>query len=399
MVAAPMSKALALSLLGVAACRAEAATTPPGPPATIVSDTIAPAPATADDEAPTATTAATVKPVAELDEVTLPARPEWMDKYAAENKGDVRFFDMDALQKRHGLERARAVELQNHYRDLTRAKPDGDRAAQFAEALALAKKGAFEDRRDLDRLRTARFVVVFDLDETLYDQFYSADVAKTCSDLDVDYGGGARRKIKLTPGAAVALDRVAALGGAVVIFSAAPDEPVLANLRAWSFGGRPLPEHPAIAGVLTNSHLVLQGKHEGPGAESPRKGRPVVEPSKDLRIVDESLARAILVDDNPTRAFQFRNVRLVKKFDADMYCTTKDAKVKKAFDRVLPEVVEEIEESLRWMKANSSDFARAYLPYSQLGSVTVEALRDAGMSERAAVEHVRKHPELVEEDF
>jgi hypothetical protein len=394
-----MSKVLALSLLVAAACRAEAATTPPGPATSIVSDTIAPATATADDESATATTAASAKPVRAIDEVTLPARPEWMDKYAAENKGDVRFFDMGALHDRHGLDRARAVELQNHYRDLTRAQPQGDREAQFAEALARAKKGAFEDRRDLDKLRTARFVVVFDLDETLYDQFYSADVAKDCSDLDVDYGGGARRKIKLTPGAAVALDRVAALGGAVVIFSAAPDEPVLANLRAWSFGGQPLVQHPAIAGVLTNSHLVLQGKHEGPGAENPRKGRPVVEPSKDLRIVDESLARTILVDDNPTRAFQFRNLRLVKKFDADLYCTTKDAKVKKAFDRVLPQVVEEIEESLKWMKANSSDFASAYLPYSQLGRLAVDTLRETGMSERAAIEHVRKNPTMVDEDF
>lgn len=394
-----MPRVLALSLFVVAACRAEAATTPPGPATSIVSDTIAPAPATAADEPPTATTAASVKPATALDEVTLPARPDWMDKYAAENEGDMRFFDMGALHARHGLDRARAVELQNHYRDLTRAKPDGDRAAQFAEALARAKRGAFEDRRDHDKLRTARFVVVFDLDETLYDQFYSAEVAKGCSDLDVDYGGGKRRKIKLTPGAAVALDRVAALGGAVVIFSAAPDDAVLANLRTWSFGGRPLPEHPAIAGVLTNSHLVLQGKHEGPGAENPRKGRPVVEPSKDLRIVDESLARAILVDDNPTRAFQFRNLRVVKKFDADLYCTTKDAKVKKAFERLLPDVVEEIEESVRWMKANTSDFATAYLPYSQLGRTAVDALRGAGMSERAAIEHVRKHPEIVEGDF
>src|SRR6185503_6958111 len=132
-----------------------------------------------------------------------------------ENVGDMRFFDMSALKKRHGLDRARAVELQNHYRDLTRAKPDGDRSAQFAEALARAKRGVFEDRRDLDKLRTARFVVVFDLDETLYDQFYAPDTAK-CSDLDVDYGGGKKRKIKLTPGASTALDRVAALGGAVV---------------------------------------------------------------------------------------------------------------------------------------------------------------------------------------
>jgi len=394
-----MRTALFALFLLAGACRAEAATNPPGPATAIVSDTLAPAPATAADRAATATPSATAKPASELDEITIPARPDWADKYAGEAKGDPRFFDITALHSRYGLDRARAVELQNHYRDLTRAQPDGDRSAQFAEALARAKQGTFEDRRDLDRLRTARFIVVFDLDDTLYDQFYAPAVAEKCADLDVDYGGGVKRKIKLAPGAAVALDRVAALGGAVVVFSAAPDEPVMANLRAWSFGGRPLLEHPAIAGVLSNSHLVLQGKHEGTGASDPRRGRPVVEPSKDLRIFDEALARAILVDDNPLRVFQHRNLRLVKKFDADLYCTTKDAKVKKAFERALPEVVEEIEESVRWMKANTSDFATAYLPYSQLGRVAVGFLRDAGMSERAAIEYVRKHPDVVDGDF
>jgi hypothetical protein len=390
---------LALAVLALAACRAEPATHPPGPPTGIVADTIAPAPATAADEAASADAPTSPAKKGPLDDVSIPPRPDWTDKYAAENKGDPRFFDMSALQRQHGLDRARAVELQNHYRDLTRAEPEGDRAKQFAEALDRAKRGLFEDRRDLDKLRTARFIVVFDLDETLYDQFYAPDVAKDCSDLDVDYGGGQRRKIKLAPGAALALDRVAALGGAVVVFSAAPDEPVLANLRAWSFGGRPLVEHPAIAGVLTNSHLVLQSKHEGSGSEDPKRGRPVVEPSKDLRIVDEALTKAILVDDNPLRAFQFRNLRIVKKFDADLYCTTKDAKVKKAFERVLPEVVAEIEDSVRWMKASSSDFATAYLPYSQLGALAVGFLRKAGMSERAAIEHVRRHPDLVDRDF
>lgn len=398
MLGPPMRPASLALLIVVAACRPSASANPSGPPTTIISDTIAPPPASAADERASAKPSTATTQVLELDEVTIPARADWMDRYAAENVGDMRFFDMSALQKRHGLDRARAIELQNHYRDLTRAKPDGDRSAQFAEALARAKRGVFEDRRDLDKLRTARFVVVFDLDETLYDQFYAADTAK-CSDLDVDYGGGKTRKIKLTPGASTALDRVAALGGAVVIFSAAPDEPVLANLRAWSFGGRPLLEHPAIAGVLTNSHLVLQTKHEGAGAEDPKRGHPVLEPSKDLRIVDESLARAILVDDNPGRVFQFRNLRLVKKFDADLYCTTTDAKVKKAFERVLPDVVREVEDSLRWMKSHSSDFATAYLPYSVLGRVAVTFMRSAGMSERAAIEWIRTHPDVVDRDF
>lgn len=378
----------------LAACRAEPVASPPGPARAVASDTSVPALA----PSAVANQAASARPASPLDEIMLAPRPDWADRYADEAKGDARFFDMSALQRRYGLDRPHAVELQNHYRDLTRTKPSGDRDEQFAEALDRAKHGVFEDNRDVERLRTARFIVVFDLDETLYDQFYAPDVARGCADLDVDQGS-ARRKVKLTPGAGAALERVAALGGAAVIFSAAPDDAVFANLRAWSLGGRPLLNHPAIAGVLTNSHLVLQGKHEGAGAENPRHGRPVIEPSKDLRVVDETLARTILVDDNPLRAFQFRNLRVVKKFDADLYCTTKDTKVKKAFERVLPEVVAEIEDSVQWMKANSSDFATAYLPFSQLGAVTVASLRQGGLSERAAIEYVRKHPGVVERDF
>jgi hypothetical protein len=329
---------------------------------------------------------------------TIPARPPWTDRYADEVVGDGRFFNVSALMQDHGLSRALAVELQNHFRDLSRAEPNGDAGAHFDAALEKAKNEAYEGRRDVERIAKASFVVVFDLDDTLYDQSIDAKLPPACADLVV-VDGSKQRRIKLTPGANAALDRIAALGGAVVIFTAAPDDRSLANLRAWQFGGKPLPEHPAISGVLTNSHLVLQDKREGEGASNPKAGRPVVEPAKDLRIFDESLERVILVDDNPLRTFQPRNLRLVKKFDGDTYCTTTDAKLKKAFEQTLPEVVTEIEDSVRWAKQNKVSFATAFLPYSQLGRVAVDFLRGAGMSERAAIVHLRTHPEIVDRDF
>lgn len=354
------------------------------------------------DPTPKAPTDAPVVPTgeasmpAEVDRFTLQARPDWTDRYAASNTGDMRFFEISALMSAHGLTRDRAVELQNHYRDLARAAKTLDPSAHFAEALARAKAGTFEDRRESQRLASAPFIVVFDLDETLYDQQIDPAVAATCADFESD-DGKKKRKVKLAPGADKALDRVAALGGAVVIFTAAPDESSYANLRAWQFGGKPLPEHPAIAGVLTNSHLVLQHKREG--TDDPAKGHPVVEPSKDLRIVDESLTRAILVDDNPLRTFQPRNLRVVKKLDAAAYCTTKDAKLKKAFEQTLPTVVREVEDSLGYAKQHGVPFAAAYLPYTQIGRVAVDFLRGAGMSERAAIVHVRTHPEVVDDVF
>jgi hypothetical protein len=305
---------------------------------------------------------------------------------------------MSLLMERFGLTRDRAIELQNHYRDLTRAEPKGDRQAAFRTALERARKGEFEDGRKVDALARARFVIVFDLDDTLYNQYYDPEVGKTCRDFEVRDATGTR-SVKVAPGVAVAFDRIHALGGAVVIFTANLDDTTLANLRAWQIGGQPVAGHPLVAGVLSHSHLVLQDKREGRGAENPRKGRPVIEPSKDLRVVDESLKRAILVDDNPLRAFQFRNFRAVHKFDAALYCTTKDAKVKAAFDKIIAEVVDEIEETVRHSQSKGVDFATAYLPYSLMGRIAVDALRAGGMSERAAIAHVRAHPELVPEDF
>jgi hypothetical protein len=385
-----MARAASL-LLALAGCtvRASAGTQPPPPqPPPIVHE------APPQDPGVTPPTTASVDPLAKW---TIPARPAWTDRYVDEAVGDPRFFNISALMTEHGLSRALAVELQNHYRDLTRAEPNGDPTRHFEAALAKAKDQAYEGRRDVEKIANAPFVVVFDLDDTLYDQSLDAkNVA--CADVTIGHGEKQRR-IKLTPGAATALDRVAALGGAVVIFTAAPDERSYENLREWHFGGKPLPEHPAIAGVLTNSHLVLQDKREGAGAKDPKRGQPVIEPSKDMRIFDESLERVILVDDNPLRTFQPRNLRVVKKFDGNTYCTTTDAKLKKAFEQTLPEVVSEIDDSLRWAKQNQVPFATAYLPYSQIGRIAVEFLRGAGMSQRAAIVHVRTHPEIVDRGF
>jgi hypothetical protein len=330
--------------------------------------------------------------VSELAAMTLPPRPEWMDKYAG-SAPDERFFDIAALMTTHDLDRARAVELQNHFRDLTRADPEGDRQAQYAEALRRAKAGEFEDGRDPQRLAKAPFIVVFDLDETLYDQsIKDPAVAKACHDLATSEGSAEPRYIALTPGWAEAIHRIDALGGEVVLFSANVDDRCYANARAWMLDGVPIHQHPAVAAFLTNSHLVLQPKQAGP---------PVGEPSKDLRIVDPDLSRAIIVDDNPLRLFQFRNARVYKKFEADAYCTTTDAAAKKAHEGALKVVVDEIEDSLRYMKAHPGvSFAQAYLPYTTLGQLAVRWLRTGtGRSEAKAIASLRAHPELADERF
>jgi hypothetical protein len=268
----------------------------------------------------------------------------------------------------------------------------------FNTALERVRRGEYESGLKPEQLAKARFIVVFDLDETLYDQSYPSEVGTGCHDLAI--GGGkppSGRYVKLVPGWQQAFERIQALGGAVVLFSANLDETTLENLSAWKLGGIALPQHPAISGVLTNSHLVLQEKSEG--VTPPRRGNPVREPSKDLRILDESLRRVVIVDDNPTRLFQLRNTRIFKKFEADTACTTSDPQLRRAFDGAMPAVVRELEESVQYMNTRGVDFADAYLPYTGLGQITLQFLVDSGLDRAQAIDYIRRNPSAVDPKY
>lgn len=328
--------------------------------------------------------------------VTLPPLPDWTNRYADQNQGDPRFFVIEEVMRAHGLSRLAAVEAQNHYRDATRAQPDGDRAALWDEAVARAKGGDFESGLEPAALAAAPFIVVFDLDDTLYDQYRTG---ADCGDVVYTQADGEPKHIHMAPGWSEAIGRIRAAGGLVALFSANLDDPTHENLRHVELEGTPLLGHPAIAGVLTNSHLVLQSKHEGPGRAAPRKGRPVVEPSKDLRVFDETLERVIIVDDNPLRLFQYGNVRLFKKFHADVQCG--DAAARKDLQAgLLAVVADEVVEAAAYAKDAGLSFAAAYRPYTMLGQVAVDAaMRSLGLDRKAAIAFVRAHPEVVDARF
>ena len=331
---------------------------------------------------------------AELDALTIPALPGWVDKYAGPNEEERRFFNISRLMERFQLARVQAVELQNHYRDLIRLEPAPGPVDAFNTALERVRRGELESRLQPEKLAKARFIVVFDLDETLLSQYYPAKVGEGCHDLAIPRKDGVRY-VKLVPGWQQAFARIQELGGAVVLFSANVDTLTLENAAYWKLDGVALTEHPAISGLLTNSHLVLQEKSEG--VTDPRKGNPVREPSKDLRVFDETLRRVIIVDDNPTRLFQMRNARIFKKFEAEPFCTTSDPALRRAFEQAMPTVVQEIEDSVRYMDAQGTGFAEAYLPYTSLGQVTVQFLVDSGGFDRArAIEYVRRNPQAVD---
>lgn len=333
---------------------------------------------------------------------TLPPTPCWTNKYVDRVDENVRYFALDGLMAEHGLSWLAAVELQNHYRDLMRADPERDRGQAFATALARAKKGEFESGVDPQAMAAAKFVVVFDLDETFYDQ---RTATAECSDAAFEYQSGGETKtkyIKMAPGWQAAVARIRELGGQVVLFSANLDDRTLLNLSKIMLDGQPLTESPAIAGIMTNSFLTQQSKTAPPGsAEAPYEGQPIFEPSKDLRHFDPELKKVVLVDDNPLRFFQFRNTRTFQKFHADALCGAADPELRAAYEGMLPAVVAEVEESVAWMDRNpGADFATAYLPYSDLGQMALRFLMDTRQWDAAqARAYVRAHPDVVSAKF
>ncbi|MBV72216.1 MAG: hypothetical protein CMH52_12900 [Myxococcales bacterium] len=335
-----------------------------------------------------------------IDSLTIPAIPEWTDRYADGKQGDVRFFNLSEVMRRFKVDRLGAVEIQNTYRDLTRANPDmaGDKG--LMAAVKRVQSGTLESGIDRDELQKAPFIVVFDLDETLYDQYYGG--GDKCHSVAYRRSNGKMKYIHMVPGWAETIRSVVEMGGRVVLFSANLDKTTLDNLAQIKLDGQPLTASPLISGIMTNSHLTQQEKTEAPGSPSqPRKGRPVVEPSKDLRHFDPSLERVIIVDDNPLRLFQFQNIRVFKKFHADTYCKTTDPVLKNSYDRAMSVVVAEITETVSYMKANpNTGFKVAYLPYTPLGQTAMTFLM-TGQTWTAdkARAHLRKNPSIVDKRY
>lgn len=322
---------------------------------------------------------------------TIPQTPEWTDKYInSDPQADVRYFRIKKLMTDFALSRFQAIELQNHYRDLTRVKTAPAQA--FAEALAAVRAGRTGSGVDLEKLRTAPFIVVLDLDETLYQRspsYRSGSTGLTWRDFSFQ-AGTEESFVKLRPGWEQAIRRLRALGGMVILFTASPDQIAEGVTSKWLAGGAPILT--LVDGLLSKSHLVLQEKSDGD---------PIVLPSKDLRIFDESLERVIIVDDNPKLIVQHHRHRLIKKFQADPYLAAKLAGRGPAapFEAGLPAIVNEIEESLQYGTQHHVALGPAYLPYTLLGSVAMEALIQGGMTPAAARLYIRQNPGFVDERF
>jgi hypothetical protein len=324
---------------------------------------------------------------------TLTPLPFWTDKYFGPNSGDMSYFKISALVKTLNLSRLQAFELQNHFRDLTVEGIISQ--ASFETALQRVREFKFESGLDPVKLDAAPFIVVFDMDETLLQQYYSVwKKCAKCCDYKIKFNNGVRC-VSMAPGWEKIIKTIKKLNGLVVIFSANTDDVVWKIVNTVTIENRKLSDY--VDGVMTNSYLILQGKYEWVPLNT--TGSPVVIPSKDLRPLDETLQKVIIIDDNPSRIIQNYNLRLPKKYQADQYYTDKIAR--KAYDRQLLKIAEEIEESVTYMNNNPGVyFTRAYLPYTQLGQVALHWLVETGtFTETAAIAYIRKHPNIVDKKF
>ena len=132
-----------------------------------------------------------------LGDLVFQPLPLWTDKYSNADSPPPAFFVIRQLMERYSLSRAQAVELQNHYRDLLRAKPNTEPKQAFEQALERVRRNEYERRFDVEQLRQAKFIVVFDLDETLWSQ-YGADKDKDkalydCADFGIEGPMAGRR--------------------------------------------------------------------------------------------------------------------------------------------------------------------------------------------------------------
>ena len=326
-----------------------------------------------------------------IDALTLPYYA-WMAPYF-DNPGEKRYLDIDALMARHDLDRLQAHELQNVYRDTlegtfaargcANGPPTGnwdqrnanpcfssqERRRAFDGALAQVRAGELESGWSSQKAKDARLIVVFDLDETL---------------ISHDRAAGT---ITLAPGYADAIARSRALGAAVVFFTAKPDQSLAKVLAMWTLNGEPITRH--VDAIFSLNHLTVKPRTSSAAA--------ALTGSKDLRMIDPTLQKVVLVDDNPTRVLQHDLLRRIPRFERPRGDARSADRQSLDGGGFLGLVMDEIEEAAAWARANRRPFSAAIRPYSYRyrGLVTDLASLLFDGDRGRAIEALRRDPSLA----
>ena len=338
-----------------------------------------------------------------LDDVALRGIPDWVGQ--RHFSGDRVPLDIRRLARMEKLGLREALEVQNHFLDMVDDPANKMTQEQrFEAALARVESGTnvYESVWNGEKIAKAPFIVVFDLDDTLFSEYYTCgnkgekyrDIKLQDTCLNPAYSLGDRacgNCIKFAPGWKRAIERVKAHGGAVVIFTAKRDPRAHLVMSRWMWDEKtPLLE--VIDGFLTKNHLTLV----------PKRGRKAgrIREMKDLQLIDPSLERIVLVDDSPGHTFQPLNVRPVQRFLPDSYLAdSTPAQLRKMYENTLGDAVDDILDSAEYARTNGVCFAAAFRPYSLVGRYALYDLVDTGLSRAAAVALLRKHPEVIEDKF
>lgn len=348
----------------------------------------------------------------ELGKYILAPMPDWY------KEGFTRGHLNIPVMLKDGYTRLEAIEIQNQMKDLLDQDPDYQAAEKADQGAALfqkrdplvlqalekavnkVKKDKFFESGFVPKpLKEHEFYAVFDMDETLLVHWYqSGEKGKAYYDvnglvldsilrpplLSPDY-------VSMTPGWQKALNDISKIPGCqgILVFTAKEDKASHDLIGKLQINGKPLKSF--LKGVFSRNHLVRDNKS--------------VKLSKDLRMIDESLKHVVLIDDNPTRVFpeQQKNLRELPKYNADLYLnskiTGKDPVARNFFEKLLPTVVKELQDSAQYAQSKKVSFSTAFYPYSMEASAERLTLLEQGYTLPQAHELLRTRPQLFEPVF
>ncbi len=336
-------------------------------------------------------------------DVAMMHPPKWVNLFSY--KYHRYAIDIRKLAEMEKMSLRDALEVQNHYYDFVMDRsnktfPD----ICFQKALARVKndKKKYENVWNQENIDKAKFIVVFDLDDTLLNQYYCLGakgpayrdivLGEKNFRIDKDNPDWHDNYLKFTPGYKKIFERIKKLGGSVVLFTAKNDYMANKIYKLWMYDDKShISEH--IDGFMTKNHLTLV-----PGSKYERGH---AYPMKDMEIIDPTLTKIIIVDDSPSKTYQSIHVRFLQEYNPDIHLAedTSDA-VKKMYENLLPEIGNEIEESVKYMNANKDvTFNDAYKPYSLQGRVALNSLIASGLSKIEALKLLRRTKELIQDRF
>jgi hypothetical protein len=319
--------------------------------------------------------------------------PKWYQHWLRRD-----FLDAEKFRQ-EGYSTLEAMEIQNSALAMIEKNKD----LKFADAVYAAKKRLLRGEAGASgylppkNMGEQDFIVALDLDETVLGQWYrnyskGREYADVCTGVKDIAGEGLESSecITLVPKIGKALENIAGIPGfkGFVIFSAKQSKASDAILNSWQISGKPA--RLLFMGVFTRGYLTRGGN--------------ILAPSKDLRIIDETLKHVVMIDDSPDGIVQAKNLRVFPKFNPDLYFEARDEDkqnaVLKYYEGIYKIITDELIDTSEYARKNNQSFVEAFYPYSHRGSYCRQMIQETfSYSEKAAANFLRDHKKLCEPEF